>query len=79
MAQDQLGRGFPGPDDPHCGLAAVPAAGGAANTAAGLVTGVVVQAGSVAGDVHVDARSRFRVPVPRQLPAGPSWLADRRD
>jgi tetratricopeptide (TPR) repeat protein len=79
MAQDQLGRGFPGPDDPHCGLAAVPAAGGAANTAAGPVTGVVVQAGSVAGDVHVDARSRFRVPVPRQLPAGPSWLADRHD
>jgi tetratricopeptide (TPR) repeat protein len=37
----------------------------------------VVQAGSVAGDVYVDARSRFRVPVPRQLPAGPSWLADR--
>jgi tetratricopeptide (TPR) repeat protein len=58
-------------------LAAVPAAGGTANAAAGLVTGVVVQAGSVAGDVYVDARSRFRVPVPRQLPAGPSWLADR--
>ena len=79
MAQDQLGRGFPGPDDLHCGLAAVPAAVGAANTAAGPVTGVVVQAGSVAGDVHVDVRSRFRVPVPRQLPAGPSWLADRHD
>ena len=77
MTQDQQGADFPGPDARNHGLRHA-GASWPGNTAAGLVTGVVVQAGSVAGDVHLHARTRFKVPVPRQLPAGPSWLADRR-
>src|SRR5581483_4822881 len=69
--EEQPGSGDPGSPAPGRGVRSAESAGGAGNTASGLITGVVVRAGSVAGDVHVDASGRFQVPVPRQLPAGP--------
>jgi tetratricopeptide (TPR) repeat protein len=53
-----------------------PAAG---NVAGGPVSGVVIQAGTVSGGVHLAtaAGTRFAVPLPRQLPAGPARLVDR--
>jgi tetratricopeptide (TPR) repeat protein len=50
---------------------------GASNVADGPVSGVVIQAGTVSGGVHMTAGARFAVPLPRQLPAGPARLVDR--
>lgn len=41
------------------------------------MSGVVIQAGAVSGGVHLAAGARFAVPLPRQLPAGPTRLVDR--
>src|SRR5450756_1598622 len=53
------------------------AGGGAGNTAGGPVNGVVIQAGTLSGGVHMTAGTRFAIPLPRQLPAGPARLVDR--
>jgi tetratricopeptide (TPR) repeat protein len=50
---------------------------GAGNSVAGPVAGVVIQAGTVSGGVHLEAGPRFSVPLPRQFPAGPAVLVDR--
>ena len=55
------------------------AGNGAGNVADGPVSGVVIQAGAVSGGVHLAAGARFAVPLPRQLPAGPTRLVDRAD
>jgi tetratricopeptide (TPR) repeat protein len=51
----------------------------AGNIADGPVSGVVIQAGTVSGGVHLAtaAGTRFAVPLPRQLPSGPARLVDR--
>jgi tetratricopeptide (TPR) repeat protein len=53
-------------------------AGAAGNVAAVPVSGVVIQAGTVSGGVHITPGQRFAVPLPRQLPAGPPVLAGRK-
>ena len=72
----------------HPGTAAQPAvtapagggpAGPRARNTAGPVSGVVVQAGSVSGDVHIETGSRYAMPLPRQLPAAPLSLCDRQE
>ena len=48
------------------------------NSMSGTATGIVVQAGSVGGGLHVHAPAAFAIPQPRQFPPGPGRLCDRR-
>jgi tetratricopeptide (TPR) repeat protein len=43
----------------------------------GVVSGSVVQAGSVHGDIYVHHAAAVELPVPRQLLPAPRWFADR--
>jgi Tfp pilus assembly protein PilF len=47
------------------------------NVVTGTVAGTVLQAGSVAGGVHVHTGAAAEIPVPRQLLPAPRWFADR--